>query len=312
MVCPAVRERAVLILAVAAWVGALGWYFERHRPDPSDFSYSWVAATELRAHANPWDRIGPGKPIDRQFPMIYPMPAIVAALPFSYLPEHVANIAFTVLGAALLAWALTRRERNPQLLAFLSMAFIVCIPTVQWTPWLTVAAVAPAFAFLLACKPSIGLAICCAFPSRMRFALPAIFALITIAIWPSWVRDWLGTLASATHMSAPVTRWTVGGPLLLLSALRWRTPEGRLLLALSCIPQTPVLYDALPLFLIVRRWAEGWVLVVGTVVVAIAGALRDQALPYNAWMTMNGRWMLAAIYLPALAIVLRRPGRDPE
>ena len=58
-------------------------------------------------------------------------------------------------------------------------------------------------------------------------------------------------------MTAPVTYVTAGGPLILLALLRWRRPEARLLVALGCIPHTTMLYEALPLFLVARRWQEG-------------------------------------------------------
>ena len=93
------------------------------------------------------------------------------------------------------------------------------------------------------------------------------FTVVTLVLWPWWPREWLAQLSTVTHMSAPVTRW--GGPLLLLAALRWRRPEARLLLGLSCIPQTPVVYEAVPLFLLVTTLREGVALLVVTVLLGL-------------------------------------------
>jgi hypothetical protein len=61
---------------------------------------------------------------------------------------------------------------------------------------------------------------------------------------PYSIRDWLDALAGATLSVPPITR--PGDFLLLLGLLRWRTLEGRLFAALALVPQTTVIYEALP------------------------------------------------------------------
>jgi hypothetical protein len=97
------------------------------------------------------------------------------------------------------------------------------------------------------------------------------------------------------------------GPLLLLAALRWRTPEGRLLLALSIFPQLLFFYDQLILWLIPRSFKSG----------AIYAALSWAG--YFAWRATSidpasgailrqpTQFILLTVYLPALALVVCTP-----
>jgi hypothetical protein len=69
--------------------------------------------------------------------------------------------------------------------------------------------------------------------------------------------------------------------------VKWRRPEARLLAALACIPQTPVLYEVVPLFLLVRTFREAAVLVVLT---GVAGRIVNAiavGVDYHTWMTIN-------------------------
>ena len=63
-------------------------------------------------------------------------------------------------------------------------------------------------------------------------------------------RQWMDTLPHRVPgiYKSPIT--VLGGPLLLLSVMRWRRPEGRLLLAMSLLPQNMLFYDQLLLWLI--------------------------------------------------------------
>jgi len=93
-----------------------------------------------------------------------------------------------------------------------------------------------------------------------------------------------------------------------LSLLKWRRADARLLAALACVPQTPVLYEAVPLFLLVRNFREATLLVVLTGVMGkIVGATVPAATHYNDWMMMNGQWMVWLVYLPCTVMVLFRP-----
>jgi hypothetical protein len=95
--------------------------------------------------------------------------------------------------------------------------------------------------------------------------------------------------------------------LVLLAALRWRRPEARLLVTLACVPQTPLLYEAVPLFLIPARWSESWLLAALTVAVEIALEVSGPYASYDARMATGGKWMVWLLYVPCAGIVLCRP-----
>lgn len=295
-----------VMAAMAA--GILVWRLDA-RPQPSDFGQLWAAARELVRGGDPWAVVGPGRSFEWRFPLLYPLTAVVAAVPLSWLPLRAADAVFAAIGTGACVWALTRRElRNPQLLACASAAFFATLATSQWSLILMASALTPGLGFLLACKPSIGAALLVAYPSRRAFIGCAVFLALTLFIHPSWWWQWIRALPAAGHMSAPVTRF--GGVLLLLAVLRWRLPEARLLAALSIVPQTPVLYDSLPLFLIVRTWREALTLVIGTFVVLVSTRWRGD-VPYDEWMAINGQWMVWVLYWPCLAFVLLRRSGQP-
>ena len=301
--------RLVAALAVGIMFAAYEDYFGKTRAIPSDLTQPWLAARLLMEGRNPYREIGPDGPVRHQFHLIYPVTAAVAVMPLTQLSLRAANAVFVGLGAGVLFWALTRETfSNPSLLVFASLTMIVTANTVQWSPFLTSAVFLPSLGFLYACKPSVGIAYLVAYPNPRSWIGAAVFTLLTVVVWPWWPQDWLHQLPTVTHMSAPVARW--GGPLLLLALLRWRRPEARLLLALSCVPQTSVLYEAVPLFLVVRRIEEGAILLLLTYL--FPPILQTAAgKPYDEWMTFSGEWMVWLLYIPCLIFVLRRPNLAP-
>lgn len=304
---PRLRARLACALVIGALVGTFADICWTHpRTEPSDFGQPWAAARMLAHGENPYELIGPGRASPHPWPLVYPATAAVAAMPFAWASTRLADALFVGFGAALLAWALTRHTfANPQLLVFVSFTMAISAQTVQWSPLLTAAALIPCLGFLLAAKPTIGLALFAAYPSRIALYGAAGFGLLTVAIWPYWLPAWLANLHSLTHMITPVTLW--GGPLILLALLKWRRADARLLVALACMPQTPVLYEAVPLFLLVRTLREAVVLLVLTAVMGkiVAGTISPSH--YNAWMAANGQWMVWLVYLPCTAMVLLRP-----
>jgi hypothetical protein len=165
--------------------------------------------------------------------------------------------------------------------------------------------------FLLAVKPNLGLALFAARPAKAALlGILAILAL-SLAVLPSWPLDWWSALQQRSeHLVSPVLR--PFGWLLLLAALRWKTPEGRLLVALSLVPQNSLPYDLVPLALIPRNPVQMSVLVVGSwLAVGTLGA--NLHLPDLAAITAR-IWpvMLVAAYLPMVYFVLRLPRADVE
>ena len=305
-------ERWLLVLTVAAFAAQLALIEAEVRPRPSDFGETWAGARFLLGGINPYDAIGPQGLFSFPFPFLYPLTAAVTALPLAPLPANVADAVFMAFSSAALAWALTRKTvRNPQLLVFASAAFLTAIGNVQWSPLMTAAGLLPALGFLLACKPTIGLALLAAYPSWRSIVGAGLFAATTIAIWPWWPASWLRLLPLQTHIMAPVTLW--GGPLVLLGLLKWRRPEARLLVGFACVPHTVVLYETIPLFLIAETWAEGAILALLTPLVWYLQEHVGGPYPtYEAWSLSRGQWQLLFFYLPCLLMVLRRPNVGPS
>ncbi|HEX5108481.1 MAG TPA: hypothetical protein VFV95_08550 [Vicinamibacterales bacterium] len=299
-------ERWLLVLTIGAVAARITLIESEVRPRPSDFGQVWAAARFLLEGINPYDAIGPQGLFRFSFPFLYPLTAAVATLPLAPLPANIADAVFMALGSALLAWALTRETtRNPQMLVFASVAFLANLGNAQWSPLITAAGLLPGLGFLLACKPTLGLAFLAAYPSWRSIAAAGLFTLITVAIWPWWPAAWLQVLTLQTH-PPPVMQW--GGPLMLLGLLKWRRPEARLLVGLACVPHTVTLYEVIPLFLVVQTWTEGVVLALLTPVVWYLQEFTGGPYPtVEAWYLAGAHWQLLFIYFPCLLMVLRRP-----
>lgn len=273
-------------------------------PHITDIGNVWAAARFLLDGRNPYALVGPGRAFDQELPMFYPLPAAVWLMPWSWLPLHVVELGLAGLGAGLLAFSLTReRLDDPRLWVFTSLAFVTASNMTQWSPLLTAAVLMPSLGFLFACKPSIGLALWVAYPSRRAVVFGAALTLVTLVLWPWWPVEWLSTIRGM-HFTAPIT--VPGGFLVLLAVLKWRRPEARLLVALACVPHTAVLYEAVPLFLVVRNGWEGALLSVMTYVV-FALAPAPPFLPTVAVTYTYASWMMWLLYLPCVAMVLMRP-----
>src|SRR5439155_17280890 len=129
--------------------------------------------------------------------------------------------------------------------------------------------------------------------------------LLSVLLMPGWLPQWLdGGAQSIQHIAPVLTIW--GGPLLLLAALRWRTPAGRLLLVMSCVPQFLFFYDQLLFWLIPRTRRESlWLSVcnvVGILLWIAASYWTDQPYPQ-----IGRPFVLVASYFPALILALPHP-----
>ena len=81
---------------------------------------------------------------------------------------------------------------------------------------------------------------------------------LSVAIYPSWPSAWLGNIAGREEKLVPV--FQPGGFVLLSALVAWRRAEGRLLLAMSLIPQAMFFYDQLLLWLIPRTLRQSLLL----------------------------------------------------
>ena len=303
-------RRIALVSSVALVAAWLSWTAHKgiYVVPRSDFAMIHAGANAWMAGKDPYSIVGPGREFDQYFPLLYPFPAVLVGIPFTLVASP--DAAFAAFGAGLLAWALGSQPRHRYAwFAVVTPAFIYSVRMSQWAPLMTGAALLPSFGFLLACKPTIGAALWLAYPSRRALIGALVFGLLSLVLFPAWPLKWAEVLPAGTHLRAPATFH--GGPLLLFALLRWRRPEARLLAALSAIPQTPELYEALPLFLIPQTAGQGALLAAlcyGVVFARGAGVPND----YLADTALTGQWMVWLLYLPCLILVLARPNRATD
>ena len=283
--------------ALLAWV-AHGFPMEGH----SDFDQLWIAARAIQAGADPYEAV---RRVEA-YPLFYPLPAVLLASPMAFFPLELAKVIWGGLGAGLLAYAAFSYKRALPT-ALLGAGFLNAIVVAQWAPFLTAAAVLPWASVAWVAKPSIGLALLIAYPHRKAFLYGGALLIVSLIAMPSWPGEWFHALRDSIQTPLVLRP---GGFILLLAALRWRTPEGRLLTALACVPQTVGLYETLPLFLIPRSRWEGYAL---ATLSFIAAAIQETLAGHTITEFINSKWpsLLLFCYLPALVILLRRPNRPP-
>jgi hypothetical protein len=160
--------------------------------------------------------------------------------------------------------------------------------------------------FLLSVKPNVGLALWIARPTRQAVIGAAVLLALGLLVLPTWPRDWLNALQQQNaHLVPPVLR--PFGWLLLLAGLRWRRPEGRLLLALALIPQNTLPHELVPLVLIPVNPVEMSIYIAGSwLTVAVTTRAIEQMIEITAVATTIWPMLLCAGYLPMLLLVLRR------
>ncbi|MEO8193394.1 MAG: hypothetical protein ABI681_06055 [Gemmatimonadales bacterium] len=305
---PALSRRLAFAAAVATPAAFLSYVEPLRGGALPDFSQAWFGAVALLHGGNPYNLIGPGLVYNHDFHSIYPLTSSVVVLPLGLLPELAATFVFVWISTALFAYAMTRDGWH-RLPVFLSSAFVIAARRGQWSPLLTAAYSLPWLAWTLPAKPNIGLAVFASFSSK-RMVKVAVFGggllcLVSLALLPTWPRDWLSHLNEARHTAAPIMQR--GGFLVLLALLRWRRPEARMLVALACIPQSMYWYDILPLFLIPATFRESLVLaLVSSTGLIFEGFLLDDSNLLTLYRDFNSL-IVAVAYLPATIMVLRRP-----
>jgi len=279
--------------AITAWSRWDSWFF-------SDFDQLWIAGRALLARQDPYQAVLNS---GNQYPLYYPLPAVLLVLPLTALPLGLARIALAVCTGFVAGYGL-RRLGTWAWLGLLSPVWWAAAIQGQIAPALAGAALVPNLGFLLAAKPTIGLALWLSRPTLRGALTAAGISILALLLWPSWPLTWLRTIQDAPHILAPIQR--PGGVLLLLALLRWRTPHGRLLAAWALIPRTESLYDLLPLFLVADSAASAALFVVGTILGLLGLSILAQPVPdFTTRLTNNWPILFGCVYLPALLIVLR-------
>jgi hypothetical protein len=285
----------------------------------------WCAAVALLGHLLPgsamWDAAqlyyggralllgrDPYASIQEHFPypLLYPLPAVVLFAPLAVLPPLAARVVWAALQGA--AFGLAGTRNPPLLVGLLSAGFLEAVLLGQWSPFLAAAAVLPFLGVVWAAKPTLGVALFTAYPSRAALSTGALLLLVATLIMPSWPTRW-AEVAQQQIYKPPILR--PGGILLWLGLFQWRLREGRLLVALSLVPQTTSMYETVILFLLANERREAY----GLAGLSLGAALLNPWL--GPWHQQQGqslsdhldaRWPLTLLffYLPAVAIVLRR------
>ena len=294
--------RRRVIVAIAIGLGAF-LLSELHlvlpKPGFSDFVDPWLGARMLVQGYDPYAVVRSAHP---DVALYYPLPALLVILPLGWLTLVHAQSIFVGLGMAVMAYA--GWNRKPLLIGCVSAGALSCVISGQWSPIMTASALLPMLGFMWAAKPSLGLALAVGYANRPAIIGALALTAISFLVWPTWVTAWLPGLHGSPHV-APAAR--PGGFVLLAALLRWRRPEGRMLAVLSCIPQTTMLYDTVPLFLIPSTRPEAYLLAILTQVAAVVIAWRRTDLPLVQENAHQWPVLLLLVYLPALIMLLRLP-----
>ena len=304
------QQRLAVALAVGLLCGVASWLIIKpaRRDSYQDFAFLWFAAKAILAGKSPYRTVLSTAGDPRFF---YPLTTPLAILPFVVLSVRVAGPVFVGLSCGALAYVVTADAWWPlwifgsgsMFVAIVAASFAIVLPLGLFVPWL---------GWLGVFKPNIGLAILAYRPARKTLFVMMAIGLISVAVQPSWPEEWLNVALKSPFHFAP---WRVpGGFVVLLAVLRWRLPEARLLAIMALVPSSPIAYEALPLFVIPKNRIEMITLAITTnVVVALVGSmsLQGERLRYLAVAQPAMVWL---VYVPALAMVLRRPnvGSAPD
>jgi hypothetical protein len=308
---PRPRDRVLIATAVAMAAALVALNVLRASADQrnaSDFTWYWRAGQALLHGQSPYKVINAVGPYPYSEGFLYPLPAALIAAPFALLPLRIAMIAFCAALAGMLAFVLTRDGywRLPLLMSF---PMLWCAQSGQWTPLVLAAILAPSLGGLAVAKPTLAAA-AFAYTPRRRFMVSAAVALVvSVVIFPRWPGEYLAEVAARTSANYHIPLLVFPGPMLVLAALRWRRAEARMLLVMSCVPQTMLFYDQLPLAVIAGTFRQALVFSLASYapIVAIYFLPRPADDTTAATVATTSVVLVWMYYLPCLLAVLRRP-----
>ena len=245
----------------------------------------------------------------------YLLPMAVVAIPFSLFPPHFAVALFVASSLGIFGFALTRDGywRLPLLASF---PVLWCIFSGQVVALVTAAILLPALWWLWPLKYTLGTAGAAYHLSARYVAIGLTVVGLTMIIWPWWPRDWVAEFSDNNGSYYGVPLLVPGGVLLLVTLLRWRRPEARLVAAMACVPQTMLFYDQLPLALAANTYRQAlWVSIGSYAAPFIAIAIYGAApIDMRVLAVRNAPLIVVCYYAPVAILVLLRPnaGRLPS
>lgn len=300
--------RAKRAVAAALIASTCATYLALRPPSRTDFSLIRFGAQALLNGGNPYNLVGPGNVFESDWTALYPATAYVLGIPFTFLPDRAASIAFVAASTFLLAYGITR-DGWQRLPVFLSVPFIWSVILAQWSIILTAMVFLPSLAVIAAAKPNGAIPVVLASERpwvsvRASLAGGVVLLAISLLFQPGWPVDWLRLVGQASHLQAPIVG--VGGFLILGVLWKWRERDAQFIVLMALVPQMWLPYSTLPLLSVARTLRES----LGLAVIMSVGALLPEFFPrdfHTPEMMRLGRMLvLATAYLPAVVVVLHR------
>jgi hypothetical protein len=313
---PPIHARIAIAIGVALVAFTLAMLRFRGAPYAyaGDFTWHWRAGRAMLDGASLYRVINtlPYYPYNSGY--YYFLPTALVVAPFSVLTPHMAAAVFVGCSLGLLALGLTR-DGYWRLPILASLPVVWCIFSGQVVTLATAVILLPALWWLWPMKYTLGAAGAAYHLSARYVAVGVVLLGLTMIIWPWWPRDWVAELSDNNGRYYRVPLLVPGGVLLLVTLLRWRRPEARLIAAMACVPQTMLYYDQLPLTLAASSYRQAlWISIGSYAAPLIASAIFGAAaVDLRVLVERNAPVILACYYAPTALLILFRPnvGRVP-